>query len=195
MAGKLFIISAPSGAGKSSLVERVIDHISCYYPIARVITYTSKTARLSEQDGLDYHFVSEVEFKDKIEQGFFMEWSLAYGYYYGSPWTVIDEIEGGHSYILVVDRIGAEKIIQQYEKAVLIWIYTKNLEVLRERLIKRNAENEDQIEHRLNCARHEIEQELRCPLYRYHVLNDDFARAVRKVGKIILHELFHEGLY
>jgi len=138
--------------------------------------------------------VSEIEFKHKIEQGFFMEWSSAYGCYYGSPRTVIGEVEHGRCYILVVDRIGAEKIVQQYEKAVLIWLYTKNFEVLRERLVQRNTENEDQIEHRLNCARREIEQELRCPLYRYHILNDDFARAARKLERIIHRELFHEGL-
>lgn len=189
MAGKLFIISAPSGAGKTSLVERLIVSIRCHHPIDRVITYTSKSARPTEKDGQHYHFVSEDEFRHKMEAGFFMEWSDAYGCYYGSPCSVLQEIERGRSYILIIDRVGAQKVAEQCEYAVLIWLYTKGLEVLKERLEQRNTEKPEQIEHRLDCARREMEQELRCPLYRYHVLNDDFEWALRKLEKIIKREL------
>lgn len=193
MDGKLFIISAPSGAGKSILVTTVIERIRWYYPIARVITYTSKSARPNERDGQDYYFISEGEFKHKIEHGFFMEWSTAYNYYYGSPRAVINEVEHGHSYILIIDRIGAEKVIHQYKKAVLIWLYTKGIEVLKSRLLRRNTEDKEQIKYRLDRARQEIAQELRFPLYRYHVLNDDFERAVRKLERIIWRELTKVG--
>lgn len=189
MAGKLFIISAPSGAGKSILVTTVIERIRWYYPINRVITYTSKSARPNERNGRDYYFISESEFKYKIEQGFFMEWSTAYNYHYGSPRAVIDEVERGHSYILIIDRIGAEKVIHQYKKAVLIWLYTKGIEVLQSRLLRRNTEDEEQIQYRLDRARQEIAQELHFPLYRYHVFNDDFEVAVRKLERIIRREL------
>jgi len=193
MPGRLFIISAPSGAGKTTLVERLIDCIRCHYPIKRIITYTSKTARSNEQNGQDYHFLSADEFRHKIENGFFMEWSDAYGCYYGSPRSILDEVEQGGFYILVIDRIGAERVAQLCDNAVLIWLYTKGLEVLRERLEQRNTEKQGEIEHRLDCARREIEQELRCPIYHYHVLNDDFNRALRKLEKIICHELTRAG--
>lgn len=195
MTGKLFVISAPSGAGKTTLVTTIIERIARYVPVKRVVTYTSKSARPTEIQGTDYHFLSEAEFEAKIGQGFFMEWSAAYGCYYGSARTVLEEVEQGQTYILIIDRVGAEKIAQQYDKAALIWIYTKGLEVLKERLESRETETEQQVCHRLECARREIEQELKTPLYRYHVLNDDFDRAVRKLEKIIRYELQQAGLF
>jgi guanylate kinase len=189
MAGKLFIISAPSGAGKSILVMTVIERMRWYYSLNRVITYTTKSARPSERDGRDYYFISEREFKHKIKHGFFMEWSTAYNYYYGSPCAVIDEVERGYSYILVIDRVGAEKVMHQYKKAVLIWLYTKGIEVLRDRLLRRNTEDKWQIYYRLDRARQEISQEVSFPLYHYHVLNDDFEVAIHRLEKIIRHEL------
>jgi len=189
MAGKLFIISAPSGAGKTSLVEAVLGRLGWCYPLKKIVTYTCKKPRPNEKEGQDYHFICEKEFKAKIEQGFFIEWSEAYGCYYGSPRSIIDAVEQGFSYILVIDRIGAEKIVDKYKKAVLIWIYTKNLEVLRERLELRDTENDDQIQCRISCARKEIAQELEVPIYNYHILNNDFERALRKLEQIIRREL------
>lgn len=171
------------------MVERLLDCIRCHCRINRVITYTSKSARPNEKDGQDYYFVSEEEFRKKAEEGFFMEWSDAYGCLYGSPCSIVDEVERGRSYILIIDRVGAEKIAAQCPHAVLIWIYTKGLEVLRQRLEQRNTETPQQVQHRLSCAQSEIEQELKCPLYRYHVLNDDFDRALQKLERIIKREL------
>jgi len=189
MVGKLFIISAASGAGKTTLVETVISRICRFCPIRRAITYTCKQPRSTEENGKHYHFICEDEFKEKIEQDFFMEWSEAYGCYYGSPRSVITEVERGFSYILIIDRGGAQEIAKIYPRAILIWIYTKGLDVLRERLVQRNSETEEQIECRLECARKEMAQELRSPIYRFHVLNDDFEPAVRKLEKIIRQEL------
>lgn len=189
MAGKLFIISAPSGAGKTTLVEAVLGRLGWCYPLKKVITYTCKEPRPNEKQGEDYHFICKKEFKAKMEQGFFIEWSEAYGCYYGSPRSIIDGVEHGFSYMLVIDRVGAEKIREKYKEAILIWIYTKNLEVLRERLEHRNTESSEQIECRLVCARREIAQELEVPIYNYHILNDDFERSLRKLEKILRREL------
>jgi len=194
MIGKLFIISAPSGAGKTTLVDVLIFRICLFCPIRRVITYTCKQPRSSEENGKHYHFICKREFEDKIKHGFFMEWSQAYGYYYGSPRSVISQVERGFSYILIVDRLGAELIAQIYPQAILIWIYTKDIDVLRQRLAQRNSEDVKQVELRLECARREIAEECRAPLYRYHILNDDFDRAVRKLEKIILQELGSDTL-
>jgi len=195
MSGKLFIISAPSGAGKTSIVERLLTSISYCCNIGRVITYTSKSPRFNEKDGEHYFFITDDEFKKKIDKDFFMEWSDAYGCFYGSPCSILNEIECGRSYILIIDRVGAEKIAARCKNAVLIWIYTKSLDILKQRLEKRDTETPKQIEHRLSCARFEIKQELQHPLYKYHILNDDFDRAVCKLERIIKRELFGEGFW
>ena len=194
MTGKLFIVSAPSGAGKTCLVNDVIERIRIYYPIDRVITYTTKSPRMGEKEGVDYYFICKEEFERRIDQGFFAEWSTAYGCYYGSPRSLIDEVERGRVCIVIIDRVGAEKIVQNYRGAVLIWLYTKGLEVLRERLLRRNTEKGVHIETRLECGEREIKKEIINPLYNYHILNDDFEYALTKLEKIIRCELSRDRL-
>jgi len=189
MNGKLFVISAPSGAGKTSLVNALVERISIYTPIDRVVTYTTKDAHQCEKEGCDYYFIKQEEFKKKIEQGFFIEWSCEYGHYYGSPRFIIDEVERGRCSILIVDRVGAEKIAALYSKVVLIWIYTSNIGQLKERLILRKRETKEQIEFRLVCAEREIAREAMCPLYHYHILNDIFDEALDKLCKVIRSQL------
>lgn len=190
MAGKLFIVSAPSGAGKTTLVRALIDRFGACYALERVITYTSKTPRNSEVHGHDYHFLSASEFEEKIEQNFFMEWSKAYDAYYGCPRHIIDHLSAGRSFVVIIDRVGAQQIALQCQDAVLIWLYTKTIDQLRNRLIVRNADMIDVIEKRLRRAQEEIDQELQAPLYHYHVLNDDFGKALKRIATIIKRELY-----
>ncbi len=190
MAGKLFIISAPSGAGKTTLVHALVDRFGHYYALDRVVTYTSKTPRSCESHGFDYHFLSADEFEAKIEQNFFMEWSKAYDAYYGCPRHILDHIVMGKSYIVVIDRVGAQQIASQCPEAILIWLYTKNIEALRDRLTGRNTDLPEVIERRLIRAQEEIEQELRVPLYHFHVLNDDFEKALKRLATIIKRQLY-----
>lgn len=190
MAGKLFIISAPSGAGKTTLVHALIERYGLHYDLERVITYTSKKPRTTEQHGIDYHFISPEEFELKIEQEFFMEWSGVYEAYYGSPRHVMDQLEQGKSFLLIVDRLGAAKILKVHPAAVPIWIYTRSIDDLRERLVQRNTEAPDHIERRLARAHDEILAEINTPMYRYHVLNQDLEVAVDRIFTIIKRELF-----
>lgn len=182
--GQIFIISASSGAGKTTLVNELLKRIN-QYPIERVITYTSKIARTNEQNCRDYYFISPEEFKQKIADGFFLEYSTAYGTYYGSPRSILDGIKKGKSYVLIIDRIGAQKVVKRTKEAVLIWIYTKDLGILEFRLKKRSTENSEQIEKRLAQARYEMDLESKYPLYHYHVLNEDFEVAVTKLEGIV----------
>ncbi len=182
--GQIFIISASSGAGKTTLVNELLKRIN-QYPIERVITYTSKIARTNEQNGRDYYFISLEEFKQKIADEFFLEYSTAYGTYYGSSRSILDGIKKGKSYVLIIDRIGAQKVVKRTKGAVLIWIYTKDLGILESRLKKRATENSEQIEKRLAQARYEMDLESKYPLYHYHVLNDDFEVAVTKLEGIV----------
>ena len=191
--GKLFVVSAPSGAGKTTLVTEVIRRMGDVCSLERVITYTTKPARPGEdRHGIDYHYLSTQDFEAKIANGFFLEWSGVYGYYYGSPRSVLDELAQGFSRILILDRAGARATKRQYEPAVLVWIYTKNVAVLQERLAGRvrGADAADQIACRLALACEEIEQENQARLYAHHLLNDCFRTALRELEGLIKKELF-----
>jgi guanylate kinase len=185
MSGKLFVISAPSGAGKTTLVQHSLERLRESCVISRVVTYTTKEPREGEAvQGVDYHFISQAEFEKKIGEGFFIEWSSAYGHYYGSPSSLVEYMAKGHSFILIVDRAGAGRIKEAIPEAVLIWIYTSSIEVLKKRLIARGGDSPEQIEKRLALAVSEIEQETVRPSYNFHVLNEDFYESVEKLCEI-----------
>ncbi len=187
--GKLFVISAPSGAGKTTLVKVLCDRIGQQCNIEHVVTYTSKQPRVGEQGSKDYHFCSKEAFEQKINEGFFIEWSTAYGHYYGSPRHILDELPHGRSFILVIDRAGARAVAEQCKNSVLIWVYTKNFEILEDRLRSRNTENNSEIIKRLTIAKQEIMDERTNSFYLYHVLNDKFEIALQELESIIAKEL------
>lgn len=192
MVGKLFIVSAPSGAGKTSLVSAVLHKIPSQFLIQRIITYTTKQPRLEEAPGIDYHYISISEFEQKIRERFFLEYSSVYEHYYGTPRSVLHEMQAGRSYIAIIDRIGAEKILAQCSDAVPIWIYTKSIMVLKERLLKRGTDNLEVIERRIIRAQKELELEERNRLYMYHIVNDDFDTALTQLYTIVCENITSE---
>ncbi len=185
MAGKLFIVSASSGAGKTTIVNAVLQRIQLIYDVHRVLTYTTRAPRLGEINGIDYHFITVQEFESWITQGFFLEWSSAYGAYYGSPSSIVDELPNGRSYIAILDRAGAEQALKVYPQLVLIWIYT-DIMSLRDRLMQRKTETNEQIEYRIQLAKKEIEEEKLKKLYTFHIHNDDFNRAIEEFESLIV---------
>lgn len=189
MNGKLFIVSAPSGAGKTTLVESVLGRLKTKHIIDRLVTYTSRESRPGEVDGKDFCFVTEIEFEKRLKEGFFIEWSMDYGCYYGSPKHVENDLQIGQSRILVIDRRGAKQVIQQLPDVVTIWIYTSSVDVLRGRLLARGANTLEQIESRLELARAELEQEFENKFYKYHILNENFSETVENLEEIFLKEL------
>ena len=189
MHGRLFIISAPSGAGKTSLVEAAIPIIREKHPIEQVVTYTTKKPRSTDPQMRDFHFIDSNEFKRRIQEGFFLEWSDAYGAYYGSPRSVIDEMRAGRSFFLVIDRVGAEQAVKLVPDAVLVWITVANVQVLKERLSARATETVEHIEQRLKRAHIEMDLEAKNRLYRHHVLNDKFTVALDELVSIITEKL------
>lgn len=186
---KLYIISAPSGAGKSTLVEAVLSKIGPHRSLSRAITYTTRQPRINEQDGYDFHFLTEEIFKERIERGFFIEWSNAHTAYYGTPRSILDDLTRGRSSLLVIDRVGAEQIRAQTEHAVLIWITVPDMDTLRKRLLNRGTEDDAHIERRLKRAQEEMALEEQMPIYDYHIMNDDFGQAAAKLEHIIVREL------
>ncbi len=175
MSGKLFIISAPSGAGKTTLVKHVLKRLNPEHAISRVVTYTTKSPREKEAvHGQDFYFISQAEFEQKITQEYFIEWSNAYGNYYGSPVSIMKQMARGESLIIILDRAGALQVKEKVPEATLIWIYTSSIDVLRNRLLARASETPKQVECRLMLAKKEIQAEDMHPCYQFHILNDDF---------------------
>ncbi len=189
MKGTLFIISAPSGAGKTTLLHKALLELKHEMRLERVITYTTKVPRLGEKNGLDYHFVPRERFDQLLAQGFFMEYSKAYTDYYGSPACVIEGLDQGISYLLIVDRVGAQEIVKKVPDVVLIWIEAPSLAVLKERLIRRGTDSEAQIERRLSRAQVEMDLEKKLSLYKHHIINDTLALAAFELKAIIKHHI------
>jgi len=190
--GKLFVVSAPSGAGKTTVVTALITRMTAAgESLERVITYTTRALRLGERDGVDYHFISVSEFECKIKEGFFINWSGAYGNYYGLPQSIIEQAQQGRSFILVLDRAGAQEVLAKEPSAVLVWLYTHTLDILHARLVGRGTDTPDQIAYRLALAQQEYELEKQKPLFHHHILNDFVENAVTKFENIVRLELAH----
>ncbi len=182
--GKLFVVSAPSGAGKTTLIEELLKRWGKLYNLQRGITYTTRAPREGEKNGVDYNFISIEEFQHKIEAGFFIEWSTWYDHFYGSSIEVIKGLKTGVSYILIVDRLGASKIVSKFPGAVLIWITPPSLEILEDRLRLRGKDSEATIINRLKKAAIEIEEEKQKSLYNYHFINDVFEDVLRNIKNV-----------
>lgn len=188
-AGKLFVLSAPSGSGKTTLVRGVLEKCGKECRLTQVITTTTRPAREGEKPGSHYNFVSVDEFKKKIEAGEFLEWSTWYDHYYGSPREVLEQLKKGKSFILVVDRPGSLEILETYPEAVLIWINPPSIQELSHRLEKRGQDSSAAIAIRLEKAAIEMEEEKSNPVYKYHIINDDFERAIKELCAVFTQEL------
>jgi len=189
MAGKLFLLSAPSGCGKTTIVTHVIKDLEALCQISRVITYTSRLARSTDAPGVDYHFLSEQEFQKRIKQNFFLEWSCAYGNYYGTPRSLIEHVKNGQSYVAIVDRAGIKSILQAYQASIAIWLEPPSFAALEQRLRGRGTEQASELEKRLQLAQAEIKQEQESNLCKYCIVNDVFAKSLEELKKIIISEL------
>lgn len=179
--GKFFIISAPSGAGKTSLVKEVLKECGKKYNLKRAITYTTRPPREGEIDGEHYHFVSIKEFKEKVDKDYFIEWSTWYDHYYGSPSSLLKEIQEGTSFVAVLDRQGAKDVFSLHPHAILIWITPPSLEELKNRLMIRGEDSQATIENRLRKASIEIEEEESEHFYQYHIINDSYEKAKKEM--------------
>ncbi len=184
---KIIVISAPSGAGKTTIVRSVLKKIP---KIVFSISATTRAKRDYEVDGVDYFFLTEDEFKEKIEKNEFVEWETFYGYYYGTLKSFIDsEMKKGNSVLLEVDVKGAMKIKEVYPDAVSIFILPPSIEELKNRLINRKTETEEDLLKRFERAKMEIEFQTH---FQYKVINDDLEDAKDKVFSILQSELSKE---
>ena len=179
--GLLIVVSAPSGAGKTSLCREILKYIP---DIKHSISYTTRSPRPAERDGIDYHFVTEDIFKKMIEEDAFIEWAIVHGNYYGTCRKELETLlEEGNDIILDIDSQGATQIRQKFNNGVFIYVLPPSFEDLRERLTVRKSDSPEEIEKRLKKAREEIEN---YTMYDYLIINDDFDKALERLKAIII---------
>lgn len=179
---KIVIISAPSGAGKTSIVHYLLKNMS---ELSFSVSACCRDKRENEDDGKDYHFLSVEDFKKKIKEDAFLEWEEVYSnQYYGTLKTEVERIwKEGKTVIFDVDVVGGINIKKQYPKECLsIFIMPPSIDVLRERLSGRSTESEEKIEIRLNKASKEISRNQEFDTV---ILNDDFEIACKETLEII----------
>jgi guanylate kinase len=154
--GNLFVVAAPSGAGKSSLVKALLE-LDSHLVVS--ISHTTRAPRGQEQDGREYHFVDEETFRAKVAHGDFFEWAEVHGHLYGTSREAIEaRVAGGHDVVLEIDWQGALQIKRLFPNAVLIFILPPSWEELRQRLKRRGEDGPKVIETRMANARDEVAQ-------------------------------------
>jgi guanylate kinase len=181
--GLLFIVSAPSGAGKTTIVERAVEQT----PQLRMSrSYTSRPARQGETDGVDYNFVTRERFDAMIAAGEFLEWADVFGNFYGTCAADTERmLAEGHDVVLVIDVQGARKVRGRGMPTTTIFVMPPSFAVLEQRLRGRSKDSEDAIQCRLRVAREEVAAFVD---YDYVVVNDELTAAVDRLRSIVLAE-------
>lgn len=179
--GQLIVISAPSGAGKDTVVKELIKRNPDEFWVS--VSATSRLPREGEQEGVDYYYLSKEEFEEKINEGFFIEYTNYAGNYYGTPKKYIKEkLNKGKDVILIIEIEGASNIKKLVPEALMIFIMPPSLKELVRRLKKRGTETDEKIIKRFHTAYKEINEVTK---YNYVVVNDILEDAVEKVESII----------
>lgn len=181
MPGNLIIVSGPSGAGKSAISAGVLEQL----PRLRFsVSYTTRTPRGGEQNGIHYHFVSREEFDGLVRNGEMLEWAEVYGNFYGTSKKMIDEaLTAGDDVLLDVDVQGARTICRKRPGAMSVFIMPPSYGVLRERLEQRKLDKAYVIEQRLRVANEEIRQ---FADYDYLIINSDLGKAIEELKAIVI---------
>jgi len=181
--GLVFIISAPSGAGKTTLVIEVMRQLP---DLQFSVSFTTRLPRPNEKEGEDYHFVSHSLFQKMIEKNEFLEWAEVLGNRYGTPRPDLKKLESeGIDLILDVDTQGAKKVKNEIGQPVLIYVLPPSLKALRERLVNRGVDSLEMVKFRLSSARRDMEE---AEGYHYVIVNDCVEEAVEKLKSIIIAE-------
>ena len=181
--GRLFIVSAPSGTGKTTLVERLVQIV----PDVRMSrSYTSRAARAGERDGVDYNFISRNRFDAMIREGAFLEHADVFGNYYGTSRADTEALLAeGQDVVLVIDVQGARQVRRSGLPAVGIFVLPPSAEILDRRLRGRSKDSEEQVRRRLEVARQEVAE---YASYDYVVVNDELETAVDRLRSVVLAE-------
>ena len=178
--GKFIVISGPSGVGKGTICNKLLNELNAWYSVSM----TTRSPREGETNGINYFFVTKEEFLKKIEDGEFLEYNYYNDNYYGtSKKVVLDKIEQGINVFSEIDVNGARNIKKLFPDALLIYIAPPSMEELKKRLIGRGTDSIERINQRLAIAEEEMKQ---VDFYDYVIVNDDIDKATNEVRKIIL---------
>ena len=181
--GLLLIVSAPSGTGKTTLAERVVERLP---DIVRSRSYTSRAPRPGEADGVDYNFIEEARFRQMVDASAFLEWADVFGQFYGTSAADTErDRTAGRDVMLVIDVQGARQVREQGVDAVSIFVLPPSFEVLEARLRQRSQAHtsEEILQRRLGTARREVDARTE---YDYVVVNDEMYASVDRVCSIVL---------
>ena len=178
----LFVISSPSGGGKSSLIEALLSDASAE-KLSLSISFTTRTKRSNEKNGKNYYFIDIDEFKKKIKNNDFLESAEVFKNFYGTDKKITEELLKTRDILLELDWQGAFNIKEKFTSVKNIFLIPPSYNILRSRLEKRGTESEESITMRLSAAKEEISK---YPFYDYLVLNDDFENALSDLKNIIL---------
>lgn len=177
--GSLLVISGFSGVGKGTAAKRLVEK----YGYSLSVSATTRKPRAGEEDGREYFFKTEAEFKNLIDYNGFIEYARYVDNYYGTPRRFVEEeLAAGHNVILEIEVQGAFNIKKQYEDALLIFITAPSAQAIRERLIGRGTESEEVIHKRLERAK---EESMDMTKYDYIVINDDLEECVDRIHAIV----------
>ena len=181
--GMIIIVSAPSGAGKTSICDALIKSDK---NIVYSVSTTTREPRKGEKNGREYYFTDDGTFKKMVKKNLFVEWAKVHDHFYGTSKKVLEQtINKGKDILLDIDVQGAVKIKKQYKDALMIFITTPTLKILKERLIKRNKDSMDVIKTRLENAKKELTY---LPKYDYLILNDKLDESIEKAKSVICAE-------
>ncbi len=182
--GKLFVISGPSGVGKGTLVRRLLND---YPEIVLSTSVTTRPPRQGEIEGFHYFFVEKNVFLERLNNGYFIEWTEFAGNYYGTDRNIVDSaINQGVNLLLEIDVKGALRLKETKPDAVLIFIEPPSIEELKTRLFKRKTESEDEIRKRLDIVKSEVAKKDK---FNYCIVNDILENSYQKLESIITAEM------
>ena len=180
MSGLLFVVSAASGTGKTSLVKALLERVSNLHVS---VSHTTRGQRPGELDGVHYHFTQKENFLTLVDQGGFIEYAEVFGNYYGTAQvTVKEQLAKGHDVLLEIDWRGAEQVRKLFPESIQIFILPPSQFDLRQRLSNRGTDSVEVIEHRLSCAVEDMQQFVN---FDYVIINDDFNKALHDLESVI----------
>ncbi|EKE07949.1 MAG: hypothetical protein ACD_17C00434G0003, partial [uncultured bacterium] len=180
--GLIFVISAPAGTGKTTLVRMLREE---FPRVEESVSFTTRLPRSNERPGLDYHFITLQEFEKKIQAGEFLEYAKVFGHYYGTSRPLVDERTSlGKHIVLVIDTQGALQLMDQLN-AVFIFLSPPSIDELKSRLRHRNEDSDAEIRLRLSWAEKEMKMASR---YSYHIVNDNLKQAYDVLRSIFIAE-------
>jgi guanylate kinase len=188
MSGQLYVITGPSGVGKSTIIKRLRKKLP---GIGYSVSHTTRKPRKNEADGVNYHFADRETFEGMIKEKAFVEWAEVYHDLYGTSFASLrSQTDQGLDVVMDLDSQGAKNIKGSFEDSVLIYILPPSLQVLEERLRGRASDDEAEIKARLDKARKEIEA---CGDYDYIIFNEDLNRTIDEVTAIIVSSRCHKS--